>query len=357
MLVYHVLEKQAGDVGVEALVPVSELVAEGQIFLIFWILKGTWLNSGTEEKDPIIYLSRRLSSKCHRICWEWSWTYRICQPAEETFWENSTSRLLTLRNAWLLQIVRYGLRYSASSNKYPGCTLGQRWCQQSLLGNPPLLDGGVLHTCVQHHGATIQEAWWRWKAINLLESFMLDLVGIVVDYKVLGRHILFVLQWQELLFIFLMSSKSSHIMFLHIHVWTLGIVSSCHSSVHLRAVPGLPLGKSCVSHLVHCVHSHGVRGQWRVYDAVVHIFKHHRLCILKDLLSVSSVGPKLRSVVCCYSLSNLSMVNIFLMTMITAIKAGQKRRLGRTSVKYSAGTKRNKESIAMDKATAVGRAR
>ena len=100
-------------------------------------------------------------------------------------------------------------------------------------------------------------------------------------------------------------------MFLHIHVWTLGIVSSCHSSVHLRAVPGLPLGKSCVSHLVHCVHSHGVRGQWRVYDAVVHNFKYLaittccRLCILKHLLSVSSVGPELRSVVCCYSLSNL----------------------------------------------------
>ena len=157
-----------------------------------------------------------------------------------------------------------------------------------------------------------------------------------------------------------MSSKSSHIMFLHIHVWTLGIVSSCHSSVHLRAVPGLPLGKSCVSHLVHCVHSHGVRGQWRVCDAVVYIFENItccRLCILKDLLSVSSVGPKLRSVVCCYSLSNLSMVNIFLMTMITAIKAGQKRRLGRTSVKYSAGTKMNRESIAMDKASAVGRAK
>ena len=46
-----------------------------------------------------------------------------------------------------------------------------------------------------------------------------------------------------------------------------------------------------------------------------------------------------------------------MMTMITAIMASQKRRLSRISVKHSAGTKRNKDSIAMDKASAVGRAR
>ena len=46
-----------------------------------------------------------------------------------------------------------------------------------------------------------------------------------------------------------------------------------------------------------------------------------------------------------------------MMTIITAIMASQKRRLGRISVKYSARTKRNKDSIAMNKASVVGRAR
>ena len=42
---------------------------------------------------------------------------------------------------------------------------------------------------------------------------------------------------------------------------------------------------------------------------------------------------------------------------MTMIMASQETRLGRISVKHSAGTKRNKDSIAMDKASAVGRAR
>ena len=157
-----------------------------------------------------------------------------------------------------------------------------------------------------------------------------------------------------------MFSKSSHIMLRHIHVWTLGICKSCHSSDRLRAVPGLPLSANLVSltlYTVYTAFAYVASGECMMRWSTSSNTTCCRLCILKDLLSVSSVGPKLRSVVCCYSLSNLSMVNIFLMTMITAIMAGQKRRLGRISVKYSAGTKRNKESIAMDKASAVGRAR
>ena len=67
-------------------------------------------------------------------------------------------------------------------------------------GDSPLLDGCLLHTVVEHHGALrvhgafIQGAWGRREAVHLFDLCNMLGVNIVEDFEVLWWNILLVLQ-------------------------------------------------------------------------------------------------------------------------------------------------------------------